>query len=296
MLNRVVRFALCAYLLAPLMIAQPANATASGQVIRVVATSKWPIPSPDPRGLAFDRRSHHLLISDSEVDTTPRWRGRNLFIVRRTGRLVAARSLAKATTEPEDVTWVNRAGTLYVDDDTTDRVYRFRRGPDQLLGTADDQVRTVLRTRRFGSFDPQGLGWRPKTRTLILTDTARGKVYKVRRGTDGTFGTADDGISKFSTLRFGFRYPADVVFDGRSGDLFIVSPREKVILQTTMRGRLVRRIDLSGTSIRHASGIAIAPGPYGAPHRIYIVDCGIDDDVKKTENDGRLFMLKVVHG
>jgi branched-chain amino acid aminotransferase len=42
----------------------------------------WSTKSPDPRGITYDRRTGKLIISDSEVDEGPFWRGKNLFIVR----------------------------------------------------------------------------------------------------------------------------------------------------------------------------------------------------------------------
>lgn len=290
-----IRVAVCLVVLAGLLVsrsAQPARA-AKAHVVRVTMTRTWSVPAPDPRGLAYNGRSHRLLISDSEIDETKRWHGKNLFVASRRGRFVAARSLAKATVEPEDLAFNSRRQQLFVVDDDKDRVFRFSSGHDHVLGTRDDVVTTVLRTKRVGSADPEGLGFSPRFKMLILTDATRDRVYKIRRGRDRHFGTADDLVSSFSTRRLGFQFPTDVTWDKKSGHLFIVGPVESTILETTMKGRLVRKIDLSGTTIKSASGIVFAPGSDGRPHHLYIVDAGIDDSVHPRQNDGRVFELAV---
>ena len=39
-----------------------------------------------------------------------------------------------------------------------------------MIGTRDDKVAKLLNTRRFGSYDPEGLDWRGKYKTIILSD------------------------------------------------------------------------------------------------------------------------------
>ena len=114
-------------------------------MVRVTMTRTWSIPAPDPRGLAYNGRSHRLLISDSEIDETNRWHGKNLFVATRRGGFVAARSLAKATVEPEDLAFNSRRQQLFVVDDDKDRVFRFSSGHDHVIGTRDDLVTTLLR-------------------------------------------------------------------------------------------------------------------------------------------------------
>ena len=287
----------CALLLVAALFTSPPVVAATAHVVDVTKTSSWRTPSNDPRGIAYDRRSHRLLVSDSEADEAAgaSWDRKNLFISTRTGTLVAARSVAKTTVEPEDLAWDGWTRSLFVVDDDTNRVYRFRTGPDRLLGTSDDAVSTVLRTRRFGSSQAQGLDFVRHPRMLIVTDSVGGRVYEIHRGKDGRFGSADDVVFRFSTKARGFRYPTDVAFDRVTHDLFIVGPMENTILQTTLRGRVVRRIDLTGTGILNASGITFAPGPFGGHHRIYIADCGHDDAMHPGSRDGQIVVLKVAN-
>jgi DNA-binding beta-propeller fold protein YncE len=287
----------CSTVITSLLVAgfvHPAGA-AGAHVVKVTRTRSWRVSAPDPRGLTYNARTHRLLISDSEIDETSRWAGKNLFTVSRSGRLRRAGTVAKATVEPEDVAWNNRRQQLYVVDDDTDRIFRFSRGHDRVIGTKDDPVRTVLKTRRFGSSDPEGLGLCVPKGMLLVTDSTKGRVYKIRRGRDRKFGTSDDLVGRMSTRRFGFRFPTDVTWDPRSGHLFVVSPVESSILEMTLHGKLVRRIGLAGTTIRAADGIVFAPGSNGRPHHLYVVDAGIDDSVKPKQNDGRLFELALPH-
>src|SRR6476646_2234223 len=90
--KRVVGFVLCVPLVASLLNAPPAHAAQHAVVVRMALTSVWSTPSPDPMGLTYDPRTRRLLISDSEVDEIPAlWKGKNFFVARRKGALVAAR-------------------------------------------------------------------------------------------------------------------------------------------------------------------------------------------------------------
>ena len=247
---------------------QPAAAATAGQKVRVTLTSSWPTRSPDPMGLTYNPLTRKLLISDSEVDETALWRGKNLFIARRGGGLFAARTLKKFTVEPEDLAWDGKHQALFVTDDDLDRVFRVGRGKDRKLGTRDDVVKTVLHTHRFGSLDPEGLAWRGGRKPmLIVTDsgdsgpTSVPRVYKILRGRDKRFGTRDDVITKFGTARYGFTSSEDVAIRGKR--LFIVSSRQHFVLETDRAGRLIQKIDISGMGIKAASGIAFAPGTDG---------------------------------
>jgi hypothetical protein len=53
-----------------------------------------------------------------------------------------------------------------------------------------------------------------------------------------------------------------------------------------MGGKLVRKIDISATGIKAASGITFAPGTDGSPSRLYITDRGVDNNVKPTRTMG----------
>src|SRR6476646_1317283 len=250
--KRLVPLVLCLPITAALLSAPPARA-AHGAVVRVTLTSVWATPSPDPMGITYDARTKRLLISDSEVDEMPaRWKGRNLFVVKRKGNLVSSRTLKKFTVEPEDLAMDNRHRALYVTDDDLDRVFKDKAGKDGLFGTRDDLVVTVLHTRRFGSFDPEGLTWLPQKKMLIVSDSTTRRIYKIRRGKDRKFGTRDDDIRSFGTRRYGFTTAEDVAATRFTHHLLIVSSRQRFILETTIKGALIRRLYLTALGVHAA--------------------------------------------
>jgi len=274
--------------------AQPAAAATKASVVRVTLTSSWPTHSPDPMGLTYDAKARKLLVSDSEVDEIPSlWKGKNLFVAKRGGRLLSTRTIKKFTREPEDLAWDGKHQVLFVTDDDLDRVFRVGRGKDKKLGTRDDVVITVLHTHRFGSFDPEGLAWRGGRKPLlIVSDSTNRRVYKIQRGRDRRFGTRDDIVKSFGTHQYGFTTAEDVAVRGKH--LFIVSSRQTFILETTLKGGLVKKIDISGLGITSASGITFAPGTDGGRSRLYLTASGVDNNVDPNENDGRLFELRFV--
>jgi len=273
---------------------QPAAAATNAALVRVTFTSSWPTHSPDPMGLTYNPKTRKLLISDSEVDEIPAlWKGKNFFVAKRGGRLLATGTFKKFTLEPEDLAWDGKDKALFVTDDDLDRVFRVGRGKDKRFGTRDDAVITVLHTHRFGSFDPEGLAWRGgRVPMLIVSDSTNRRVYKIRRGKDKRFGTRDDIVQSFGTHKYGFTTAEDVAIRGKH--LFIISSRQEYILETTMKGGLVQKIDISGLGIRSASGIAFAPGTDGGRSRLYLTASGVDNNVNPNENDGRLFELRFV--
>ena len=218
---------------------QPATAATNAALVRVTFTSSWPTHSPDPMGLTYNPKTRKLLISDSEVDEIPAlWKGKNFFVAKRGGRLLATGTFKKFTLEPEDLAWDGKDKALFVTDDDLDRVFR------------------------------------------------------VGRGKDKRFGTRDDIVQSFGTHKYGFTTAEDVAIRGKH--LFIISSRQEYILETTMKGGLVQKIDISGLGIRSASGIAFAPGTDGGRSRLYLTASGVDNNVNPNENDGRLFELRFV--
>ncbi len=272
----------------------PASAATKASLVRMTMTSSWPTKSPDPMGLAYNPRTKKLLISDAEVDEIPAlWKGKNLFVAKRGGRLMTTGTFKKFTHEPEDLAWDNKHQVLFVTDDDLDRVFRVGRGKDKKLGTRDDVVKTVLRTHRFGSFDAEGLAWLGGRKPmLIVSDSTNRRVYKIHRGRDRRFGTRDDIVNSFGTQKYGFTTAEDVAIRGKH--LFIVSSRQRFILETTMKGGLVQKIDLTGLGIVSASGITFAPGTDGGKSRLYLTASGVDNNVDPNEKDGMLFELKFV--
>lgn len=286
--------------LSMMLLPAPAMADGSVSVARLTLTSVWTPPSPDPTGLTWARSLHRLIISDSEVDEIPSlWAHRNLFLTKLRGEVMASRKVAKATKEPEDVAWNNGSGSLFVVDDDQDKVFLFRSGPDGKIGTGDDAVKTALRTEAFGSHDPEGLEYIPHGKVLVVVDAAGKRIYKVRRGGDRRFGTADDVVRHFGVVKFGLTGCEDVAYNPVTHHLLIVSSADRFIVETTRAGKLVQTIDLSSTGVRRVSGIVIAPGSTPATKstmHLYVTDRGTDNNHNPDENDGKLYEFTLVTG
>lgn len=287
-----------AALTAPIVLAQPAMAAKQAQVVRMSRTSTWAPASPDPTGLTYNPRNKLLIISDSEVDEDSLWRRRNLFVAGRKGGLVRTGRVTKATIEPEGIAWDPQSKALLICDDDLDAVFRFKPGSDGKIGTSDDKVAKLLNTRRFGSYDPEGLDWRVKFKTIILSDATNNNVYKVRRGPDLRWGTRDDRVSRFGTTKFGFNDPEGVKFDTVTGHLYMVDSGKKFILETTLGGTFVRKIGtpFCGAGC-HLSDLVFAPGTDGSRRRLYLTDRGRDNDAfpdPADYNDGKIYQVRFV--
>jgi len=277
--------------LAPTAVGQQAP-TASK--VRVILTSRWNKPSPDPVGLDYHRARGRLLVVDSEVDETPRWARANAWIATTRGRVTRSWSLARFSIEPTDIAFLNK-GTVFIADDNKDRIFRLRRGPDATWGTRDDNVRSFS-TRPFGSRDPEGL--EAAKGSLWVTDGNAARVYRILPGPNGIFNgygpEGDDVVRSFGTLPLGLRDPEDLAYDGHTHLLMLISRLDDVIVRTNLRGRLVDEIDLSSFGLINPAGITIGAGSSDPSARhVYISDRGIDNDVENggrpLENDGRIF-------
>jgi len=246
---------------------------------------------------------HHLSPGEApsadlrfSLDNSRVWHRRDLFIAGLKGHLRAARTLTKATYNPVGVAWNPKAKALYVADDNADAVYRFTAGRDGNLGTRDDHVNWIINTENFGFSDPHGLAWRPTGHILIIVDSTTGRVYKIHRGKDRRFGTRDDTVASFGAFRLGLTHPEGSTYDSRTDHLFIVSSGQRFIVETTLKGRLIRKIDLSTTGIDRPSAVVFAPGTDGGRHRMYVTDRGVNFTLDPNENDSRLFEFQARQG
>jgi sugar lactone lactonase YvrE len=288
--------------------AAPATGATEALLVRESHTD-WATPSTDPTGLTYDPRSHKLWISDSEVDETGFWKGRNLFIANKMGALQKTRRLNKATVEPEGISWYPRGKSLFVADDDKNAIFRFGRGGDGKIGTRDDKVKKLVNTLRYESGDAEGVTWharRGKVDMLIWTDATTTKIYELKRGRDHRFGTRDDVMKRqFAASQFAdprgrhLNDPNGVYFDRKTGHLFIVDSKKFFILETTLTGQFVQTINMPSCrddpDCRGFSDLVFAPGTDGSKRRLYLTDRGVDNDFDPNENDGRLYQVKLVN-
>jgi DNA-binding beta-propeller fold protein YncE len=296
MTRHVFRSLLTATILCLLLPLTPASSgTSQADLIRVIRTSKFAKPSPDPSGLAYLPGNRSLVIVDSEVEEGPLFAGANIWVWKPGKGVQRAFRTTRFSLEPTDVALSSTGKILYITDDTADRVYVWRKGGDGRWGTKDDRVRD-LQTRAFGSADPTGATYGAKS--LFVTDgdntVSDHRVYRIRPGRNGRIDGAapqgDDFVTSFDTVPLGITKPTDVVFQPGSRHLFLVSGNEDVIVEATLRGELVATYDISQAPIVSAAGIAFAPasGNPSATH-VYVADRGKDNEDAPAENDGRLF-------
>ena len=84
-------------------------------------------------------------------------------------------------------------------------------------GSVTDTGTTVPFTR-----EPTGLGFDPVTGSLFVSSDDDKRIYIVRAGADGRFGTSDDVLSSINAGGFGSTDVEDPEFDSASGHLFFV--------------------------------------------------------------------------
>jgi hypothetical protein len=262
--------------------------------VRLIRTSRWVRPSPDPVGLAYHRVKGRLIVVDSEVEETRLWERANIWFAKTGGTVTRWWSLARFSIEPTDVAFKDRA-TLFIADDNRERIFRLRRGPDGTWGTRDDAVRGFS-TRAFGSLDPEGLEF--ARGSLFVTDGNAARVFRILPGPDRVFNgvrpAGDDVVRSFGTLGLGLRDPEDLAYDRATGLLYLISRIDDVVVRTNLRGQPVDTIDLSSFGLVNPAGVTFGRGSSNpSAWHLYLADRGIDNDVdnggRPDENDGRIF-------
>lgn len=259
------------------------TASAGATLVRVVDTSAWRHPSPDPSGIARIGSTDRYVVVDGEVEETRQWEGANVWFTRASLRPLSSWSTRRFTDEPTDVAMPSRH-LAYISDDSGHRIFRVKAGRDGRFGTADDGV-SAFSTRTFRCRDPEGVAF--SRGTLFIVNGEGRKIFRLQRGRDDRFGTDDDVIHVFSTADLGLREPEGVSAYG--GDVFLVSRRERVIVRATRAGALVERYDLSSSGIDHPSGISVSME--GGDLRARVTDRGVDNDTRRGENDGAIYVF-----
>ena len=158
---------------------------------RVVATSSYNPPSPDPSGIGYLPDQDRLLIDDGEVEEMTIYQGANYFVTNRAGSLADTGTTLPWSKEPTGVGYNAANKHLFVSDDSQLEVFEDAPGGDGRYGTGDDVV-THFDTAVFGSDDPEGVEYEAPSNSVWIADGVNREVYRVRAGSDGRFGTTDD--------------------------------------------------------------------------------------------------------
>ncbi|HET6918373.1 MAG TPA: hypothetical protein VFI46_02790 [Jiangellaceae bacterium] len=275
-----------------------AASVVTATLVQRIATSAWSPASPDPSGIVYVPAVDRLEVVDSEVDETTGagYHNVNLWQITRAGAVTDTGTTwlpAPAfSREPTGLGFGAAPNTLFISDDSADKVWIDRPGPDLRFGTADDVV-TSIDTTQYGSFDTEDPEYDPSTGHLFFIDGVNVEVYDIDP-VDGFFGNGNDTMTHFDMSQYG---PTDL--EGLSSDpahntLLVGGRITKQIYEVTKTGALVQTIDASGISgMRNLSGLAHAPASDNPARRDYwIVDRNTDNGPFPTENDGQLFELR----
>ncbi len=277
----------------------PAGEPPPGAVVRVIDTSLFIPPSPDPTGIDFLAASGTLLISDSEVDETERFSGVNIWEISLTGNPVRTSSTDAYSGEPTGIAFDGSTspGRLFISDDNDDVILEVRAGADGELYTSDDSV-TSIDARAFGATDPEDVAFDVTNNRLFIVDGADSTIFRLELGENGVLDgvppAGDDVVTSFETTRLGLTDPEGAALDPETGHLFIVGQPPGVVLEVTTTGSLIRVLDTSMANALKPSSVVVAPGSVTpGSSSLYITDRGIDNADDPDENDGRIHELSL---
>jgi hypothetical protein len=259
--------------------------------VRVVATSAFSPPSPDPSGVAYLPGADRLFIADGEVDEMSIFRGANLFTTTRPGELTATGVSQPWSDEPVGVGYNPGNNHLFVSDDDQKEVFELVAGADGRFGTSDDTV-THFDTLSHGAADPEGIEYDPATNSLWFAGGEEAEVHRVQAAGDGRFGTTDDIWTHWDAGIYGMKDPEGIGFDAVRGTVVVIDDSSQTIYELDRTGALLNTIDVSSANMDAAAGLAVAPASNGSGQRTYyVVARGQDNDSHPTENDGRLYEI-----
>lgn len=266
--------------------------TVTGTLLKTIQSSQLARPAPDPSGITYLGTTDTLLVTDSEVDEMPIYRGANLFRITRTGTLVDAGTTVPFTREPTGVGYDSGSRALYVSDDDKRRVFTFRPGADGRYGTGDDAV-TSLSTASFGSSDPEGVEFDHDSGHLFVADGVGTEIYDIDP-VNGALGDGDDHVTHFDVGRYGITNVEGIGSDPQRDTLLVVADEERRIFELTKAGALVRIINVSAIPRRRwLSSVTVAPtsNPNDAPSAMsyWVTDRQLDNNAHPDENDGKIY-------
>jgi uncharacterized protein YjiK len=278
----------------------PALPSFTSSLVRTTNMAAYTPPSPDPSGLAYVPGANKLVMTDGEVEETvngiTHFQGANVWeinldgSVRRTANISkVAPTVTPMTNEPTGIAWNPNNGHYYVSDDDGARVYDLNPGADGLIGTADDSW-TFFDTLGAGNSDAEGITFDTANNHIFVADGSNQEIYE--------YTTTGTPVSHFDVARYGVSDPESVEFNPDNGTLFVLSNHtDRIIVETSTSGALLRTIDVSADNSVAAAGLAYAPASdgSGAKH-FYVVDRVIDNNDDPTEVDGKMFELTAPTG
>ena len=270
-------------------------AATSATLVATHSTAAWGVPSPDPAGITYDPANHRLVISDSEVDEMPLYKGTNIFFASLTGQQTATN--VGWTTEPWsfEPTGISRltASMSLVSDDDKDRVFLVSTGSN---GKPTGTPRSFTLRPGNGDAEDVTLDAVGTTTGHILTiDGVNKTVYDYGPGPNGRFDgippAGDDTRVAINVGQYGAKNPEGITYYAARNALLVLDSDSRTVYELSRTGALLNKISIAAASPRHAAGITLAPASNGSGTHMYIVDRGVDNNTNPNENDGRLYEM-----
>ena len=282
-----------------LSLVAPATANAApvtATLVNVVRTDLWPVPSPDPSGITYNRTTGQLIISDAEVDEMPIFQGKNLFVSTLGGTQVPPGGVSRPwSNEPTGVAYRSFDRNLFVSDDDLDRVFQVDPGADGIHGTSDDAVRPF--STGVGNTDAEDLAVDLEATAdghLLVVDGSNKEVFDYAPGPDRLVGTADDSVTRFDVRANGALDPEGIAVHPTRGTILVVDQDSRTVYEYDRAGRLLNTVSIAAADSVKAAGVAVAPASDGSGRlNLYIVDRGVDNNDVPTENDGKFYEMSV---
>lgn len=277
----------------------PPASAAGATLVQTINTGRggtWgPLYSPDPSGISYWPGKNRLVIVDGEVDEMSIWAGANVFESSLTGVRGATYDTTSFTREPVGLDIdVAPNGHFWISDDGKQQVFDINLGSDGKFRTSDDTIRTI--SVAFNS-DPEGLTLAVINgeMQLFLVDGKGHKIWRCRFGANGRFdGGGDDLITRFDVLPLGIKDPEGLDYDAARGTLWVIDRSNKQLSEVTTGGALRQTVNLRTLAgAVTPADVTIAPGSRGGTS-LYIVDRGVDNNVNRSENDGKIYEIKIV--
>ena len=136
--------------------------------------------------------------------------------------------------DPAGIAWDPSTGRLIISDSEVDEMPLYA-GVNLYTSTLSGEQVAGGGTTLPWSKEPTGVAYRPGTDTLFVSDDDQDRIFQVRRGADGRFGTGDDGaLTSFSTAGIGNTDPEDVAVDmdvTTDGNLLVVDGKNKEVFE-----------------------------------------------------------------
>ena len=267
--------------------------TVSSNLVRIIDTSLWSPPSPDPAGITYLPNTNSLLISDSEVDEMTIYQNANVYQSSLDGTLLRIANTLSFSREPTDVAVDLPNNLYYFSDDDQKKIFVVDLGSDNTFGTVDDRVQSFT-TLGFNCTDPEGIAL--GNGKLYIACGIDAKITILSPGGNGVFDgvspSGDDQATSFSTANFNQNDLEGIEYNPQNNTLFIVSTSARMVAEVTTGGSIIRNIDISSFNIRVPAGLEYAPSSIDPlAKNLYIVARGVDNNADPTENDGKIYEI-----